>query len=243
MKKDAYYFSHDSNSKDDPKCVLLIEQLGLEGYGIFWVLIETLREQPNYKYPIILLPAIARRFNTSTEKVKAVVFNYQLFIIENDELFFSESLINRMVSLEENRIKRSLAGKKGNALRWNNDNKSIAKVSQCDRNASLVKEIKEDKIKEENIIVDNLQSAKKTIENSSSFEAILMQMRFTKETGLKFLNEFIAGQELSKQYLGKPESEIISHFINWLKKQKNTETNATTNQLNQNYTPKQRMVY
>ena len=33
MKKDAYYFSHDSNAQDDPKCMLLIDQLGMEGYG------------------------------------------------------------------------------------------------------------------------------------------------------------------------------------------------------------------
>jgi len=46
--KNAYYFSHDSNAKDDPKCVLLIEQLGLEGYGIYWILIEILRDQPGY---------------------------------------------------------------------------------------------------------------------------------------------------------------------------------------------------
>ena len=34
-KKDAYYFSHDANAQDDPKCMLLIDQMGLEGYGIF----------------------------------------------------------------------------------------------------------------------------------------------------------------------------------------------------------------
>ena len=71
--KDAYYFSHDSNAKDDPKCVLLIEQLGLEGYGIYWVLIEVLRDQPNYSYPVELLPALARRYNTTAEKIKTVV--------------------------------------------------------------------------------------------------------------------------------------------------------------------------
>ena len=148
MKKDAYYFSHDSNSKDDPKCVLLIEQLGLEGYGIFWVLVETLRDQPDYKYPIILLSAIARRFNTSTEKIKAVVQNYGLFVIENDEFFYSESLVERMKMLEDNRIKRSIAGKAGNEKRWN----AIAKVSQCDPNASLVEESRVDKSKEKDTI-------------------------------------------------------------------------------------------
>lgn len=117
MSKDAYYFTHDSNSKDDPKCVLLIEQLGLEGYGAFWVLVETLREQPDYKYPIALIPALARRFNTSTEKLKAVVFNYGLFKIENDEFFFSESLITRMKHLENKRELARMAGLKSAEIR------------------------------------------------------------------------------------------------------------------------------
>lgn len=153
MSKDAYYFSHDSNAKDDPKCVLLIEQLGLEGYGIFWVLIETLRDQPEYKYPLLLIPALARRFNTTTEKMKAVVYNYSLFQIENDQFFFSQSLLDRMIPMEQNRLKRSLAGKKGNEIRWGNSQKEIAFQSQCDRKTSQskVKESKEDKSKEEYI--------------------------------------------------------------------------------------------
>ena len=118
MKKDAYYFSHDSNAKDDPKCVMLIEQLGLEGYGIYWVLIETLRDQKDFKYPLSLLPAIARRYNTTHEKIKAVVHNYGFFVATDDEFFFSESLIERMYALEQKKLKRSLAGKKGNEIRW-----------------------------------------------------------------------------------------------------------------------------
>lgn len=127
--KDAYYFSHDSNAKDDPKCVLLIEQLGLEGYGIYWVLIETLRDQPEYKYPLALVPAIARRYNTTAEKMKTVVGNYGLFEVDADD-FFSLSLIKRMELREEERLKRSIAGQKGNSIRW-----SIAERSQCDNNA------------------------------------------------------------------------------------------------------------
>ena len=102
--KDAYYFPHDSNAKDDPKCMMLIEQLGLEGYGIFWILIETLRDQANYKYPLALLPAIARRYNTTYEKVKTVVFKYNFFTIENDEFFYSDSLNSRMQIMDYNRI-------------------------------------------------------------------------------------------------------------------------------------------
>ena len=156
MSKDAYYFSHDSNAKDDPKCVLLIEQLGMEGYGIYWMLIETLRDQPEYKYPVNLLPALARRYNTTPKKVKTVVGNYGLFVIEGDAVFFSQSLIGRMVPLEEKRLKRSEAGKRGNAARW-----GIAIGSQCDNNAiatrSQVKESKINNNKEE----DNIDSSRK----------------------------------------------------------------------------------
>lgn len=101
-KKDAFYFFHDSNAKDDPKCVMLIEQLGLEGYGIYWVLIETLRDQPTYKYPLALLSALARRYNTTYEKMKTVVMQYGLFQIDDND-FFSLALLERMQDVDRKR--------------------------------------------------------------------------------------------------------------------------------------------
>jgi hypothetical protein len=109
MGKDAYYFPHDSNAKDDPKCVLLIEQLGLEGYGIYWILVETLRDQPGYRYPIALVPALARRYNTTTEKVKTVINLYGLFEVDEKD-FFSLSLIERMKKLDNKREQAKKAG-------------------------------------------------------------------------------------------------------------------------------------
>jgi len=118
MAKDAYYFPHDSNAKDDPKCVLLIEELQLEGYGIYWILIETLREQPDFKYPMKLIPALARRYFTSKEKMTAVIKGYGLFKIEGDEFFYSESLMRRMEIVNEKREKAKIAGiKSGEARR------------------------------------------------------------------------------------------------------------------------------
>jgi len=117
--KDAYYFSHDSNAKDDPKCVMLIEQLGPEGYGIYWILIETLRDQPSYKYPIALIPAIARRYNTTAEKMKTVVGNYGLFEVDEND-FFSLSLIKRMEHFEYKREIARRAGKESAKKRLGN---------------------------------------------------------------------------------------------------------------------------
>lgn len=122
MSKDCYYFPHDSNAKDDPKCVLMIEQLGMEGYGIYWMLVEALRDQPDYTYPVANIPALARRYNTSAEKVRTVVYNYELFTVKEDKIFFSESLNRRMLVFNENRAKRSAAGRLGMARRWGDNN-------------------------------------------------------------------------------------------------------------------------
>jgi len=151
MSKDAYYFPHDSNAKDDPKCVLLIEQLGLEGYGIYWILIETLRDQPEYKYPMKLISALARRYNTTAEKMKAVITGYDLFEITDDEFFLSPSLKERMLRYDEKKEKARMAAKE----RWKKEIQSgsernaNAEQTQSDSNASKGEKSKGEKSKGE----------------------------------------------------------------------------------------------
>lgn len=146
MSKDCYYFPHDSNAKDDPKCVLMIEQLGMEGYGIYWMLIETLRDQPDYTYPVANIPALARRYNTSAEKVRTVVYNYELFTVKDDKIFFSESLNRRMRAFNERRAKRSDAGRLGMAKRWGGSN-VITPLLQSNSTV-ITSKVKESKVKE-----------------------------------------------------------------------------------------------
>ncbi len=153
MGKDAYWFKHDSNAKDDPKCVLLIEQLGLEGYGIYWVLIEMLRDQPDYRYPLALIPAIARRYNTTAEKMKTVVQSYGLFGFDEEDFFFSNSLRERMALYDGKREKRRMAAN----VRWGNIPaiKAGEEQEQYISNASAMQvhskcnAIREDKTREE----------------------------------------------------------------------------------------------
>ena len=111
-EKDAYYFSHDAGAQNDPKCMILIDQLGMEGYGIFWALVEQLRCEKNYKLPFTILSAFSKRWNTSKEKIEAVVKSYGLFKIE-EELFFSLRLLRSMKEYKEKRNKYISAGKLG----------------------------------------------------------------------------------------------------------------------------------
>lgn len=114
MKKDAYYFSHDANAQDDPKCMILIDQMGMEGYGIFWGLIEKLRSEKEYRLPLSVTGPFAKRWGTSKEKVETVINNYSLFIVEND-YFFSLRLQNSMIEKSE-KARQSIN------YRWNNTN-------------------------------------------------------------------------------------------------------------------------
>jgi len=155
-----YWFSHDFNAKDNPKIMLLIDELGMEGYGIYWVLIETLRGCPEaqYRYPLRLLPSLARKYATTSPKVETVVRNYGLFSIENEEFFLSKSLCSRMgkydLKREQMRI-NALAGveKRKKEIR-ESEQKLLADLSlngsseQLHNSCSAIDELKE-KRKEE----------------------------------------------------------------------------------------------
>lgn len=188
--KDAYYFSHDSNAKDDPKCVLLIEQLGLEGYGIFWVLIETLRDQPEYKYPLALIPALARRYNTTSEKMKTVVMQYGLFsITEEGEFFFSESLNRRMENLSTFRESQRQKALK----RWND---APALPRECHGNADPMP-VKESKVK------------KSKVKDSKEYKDVFSDYAKDNESLLNALLEFAEMRKTIKHPLSARAAQML----------------------------------
>lgn len=139
MTKEAYYFPHDSNAQDDPKCMLLIDQMGMEGYGIFWALIERLRNETDYTLPVSIIGSFAKRWGTSKEKVETVIKNYDLFLVE-ENYFFSKRLKTSMnIKSEKARISAS--------YRWNNATASdrIANGMQKDAKEKKEKERKENR--------------------------------------------------------------------------------------------------
>ena len=93
------YFPHEYTAKDDPKCERLIFEMGMEGYGIFWALLEVLRAQPDYTYPLENIPLVAYKYRTESEKVRRVVFDFGLFNVVDDKIFFSNGLILSLIHI------------------------------------------------------------------------------------------------------------------------------------------------
>lgn len=177
MPKEAYYFSHDANAQDDPKCMLLIDQMGMEGYGIFWALIERLRNETTYTLPLCICNALAKRWGTSREKIETVIKNYGLFILENDH-FFSNRLKESMnLKSEKARLSASYRWNNANALQTNTG--GSANGMQKDANKR-----KKRKEKKENRGVNFSADGKYVIfEDGSQQELGLGQQRSYKEGG------------------------------------------------------------
>ena len=72
-KKDAYYFSHDSNSRNDVKIIKLRREMGMEGYGIFWCLIEILRESSDYKISLSSVDDISFNIHVNSQKIMKII--------------------------------------------------------------------------------------------------------------------------------------------------------------------------
>jgi hypothetical protein len=89
------WFPHDIDACDDPKIMVLITQLGWEGYGLYWMLIQRLCKERQYYLPLSLIDSISRVSQVSKEKLEAIIAKFGLFETQN-EYFYSPSLINRM---------------------------------------------------------------------------------------------------------------------------------------------------
>ncbi len=147
MKNNSYYFSHDYNAANDTKILFLRHQLGMEGYGIYWFLIEQLANAGG-KLPLELIPVLTMQMQSTDVKVNGVVHNFGLFTIEHDE-FWSDRLQEHL----ELRNRLSEGGKNGAANRWANRG-AIGGVNAKERKEKEIKgkEIKEKKVKESKVL-------------------------------------------------------------------------------------------
>ena len=168
-KKNAYFFSHDCNARLDEKMLAVRMKHGVEGYGVYFMLIERLTEAADHmskrEYD-----ALAFDFRCKNELVQSVVEDFNLFqFTEDGEKFYSESLIKRMEILEDVRNKRRAAANKrwGNKKQMQDNDNANANKTECKCNAEApVFDAKERKEKDTTKVV-----SKEETTVSSSFSS------------------------------------------------------------------------
>lgn len=141
MAKETYYFSHDSNALTDTKILNMRADYGLEGYGLYWAIIEMMRNEEDYKLKLDKNTYRAIKTLTNTDiniekYIQDCIDDYELFRQE-DSKFYSKSLLRRMLEKDK---KSEIAREKANK-RWNSNANDMQQ--QCVSNANKVKENKE----------------------------------------------------------------------------------------------------
>lgn len=138
------YFSHDYNSRSDPKIIELQIKHGQAGKGIYWDLVEMLYEQNGY-LEISKIPTYAFALHTDNDTLNSIVREFELFKIKQDK-FFSASVLRRIAQRNE----KSEKAKESANARWSKvyaDANALPTLS--DSNA--INKIKENKKKEKEI--------------------------------------------------------------------------------------------
>lgn len=216
--KDVYYFSHDCNARNDEKILAMRSVYGLEGYAMYFMIVEILREQNDYKLKITkyIWSTLAMQMNTDASKVQKFVEDcineFQLFVLK-DEFLYSESLIKRMNLFKEISEVRSKAAKK----RWENANgmqmecKSNANANQKQINKTKLNKIKLDYTKKEDInntpdgdnaLTGNLPDGYSIHENSGEVYTVIDGVMYN-----------IYGEELNQQGFKKIDFNLSKHNL------------------------------
>lgn len=149
--KDAYYFLHFSNARNDRKVKRLRKDLHTEGYAIYMMLLEVLRDQPDFSYPLSDLDLLADDFGTSEAKVKTVISKYELFQIDGNNRFFSPKLIEYLLPyLQKVQRAKDAANKRWSDYQEVKNANAYANALQMESKCNASQNaIREDKIREE----------------------------------------------------------------------------------------------
>lgn len=234
MAKDAYYFSHDSNARNDPKILMLRADYGMEGLGFYWCLIEIMAEQADYKININdsrQVKAFALHLNSKTEFLLKLIEDcaseYGLFKNDNG-LIYSESLLRRMQLKDAIREKRKKAGKKGGKAKANNSNDGQAnakqepskpeaseeQVSSNEKEKETKKKLKEMKEKNFSFFWDAYPNKKAKLKAESSF----MKLDLTDDL-FKSIMDGLEKHKNSPEWK-KDNGQYIPHPSTWINQER-----------------------
>ena len=160
------YFSHDIFTRENLKIKRLVAAHKMEGYGVFWAVVEFLHNNNN-KLLLSEIDIIAADLGVDVKLVESVVKNFKLFSIRNKVI--SSSRVAQNIKLKNEKSEKA---KKAAMQRWqDNSTDADALLPQCECNAikeSKVNESKEKEIKENKKNESKESNKKKENENEKN---------------------------------------------------------------------------
>lgn len=144
--KDSVYFQHDYNAHNDEKIIKLRMKYGWQGYGIFWALIEIMRESTDVVLSLSELNAFAFRLHCDIKLDEFVndCISWKLFT-KDGEVFYSNRLHKDVSAMKDKSRKASESAN----LRWNKEKDANAMRTHNDGNTDAMQPLCKDRIGED----------------------------------------------------------------------------------------------
>ena len=223
MATKSYWFPHDTTAFNDMKIESMTSVYGSEGYGFYWIIVETLSMEEGYKLSLqkkSVYGVLSRRTQSTPEQIKEFVEDcindFELFQ-SDEEYFWSDSLQRRLKKRDDKSQKaRELVNRRWNKQKSNADNPQKDIKSRSSNKDSL-KEF------------DEFWSVyDKKIGRDKSYALWNKLSKKDKEDCMKFVPLYIK-ERTNKQYRKNPETFLRNKSWN---DEIITSNNATQEQYN-----------
>ena len=217
--KDSYWFRHDASAGRGLKMRKMAHIYSHWGKGIYWDVVEILRDQKNYQFEndesslallcdLVGCKDTSRFMNWFNDSLRIGLFE------NNGDYFICPPLCANMVRWEASKNNGSKGGrptKKPKLKPKNNLNDNL------DETIIEEESIEEDKIKEK-IIINNSNFLNESLESSQWSETVAMQFTTTIDVVKLYLSNF-NDHLITMEEQKKTTKDFKSHFVHWLKKQ------------------------
>lgn len=232
--KNAFYFEHDYNARNDQKILQLRAEMGWEGYGLYFAILENLCEADGY-FKSQALAGLSFGLSISQARLSEILdFMISVELLHKDEKgIYSERIKEHLMKRQH----LSEAGRKGGS-------KTKAKRKPPLSQASILLEAGEERRGEESIGEKRKEeeTSARDSDNSSivSFEKlnemlsgelfqeqVCMSMKFEKEAFRDFTEKWLMRKKISKDYM-YPLTKLRSWLITDFEKQSNGSAGKNT---------------
>lgn len=164
------YFSHDLFTRENLKVKKLISKHGMQGYGVFWALVEFLHNNNN-KLLTDELGIISFDLGVDEKLVESVVNDFNLFIVRKKVISSQRVAQNIKIKNEKSKIARNNANK-----RWASVSVDATALPRQSK-SNAIKERKEKESKEnekkENEMIEKEMIEKEITENESKKDEMI----------------------------------------------------------------------
>ena len=208
------YFSHDADAGTDPKILKLRLKHGVAGYGVFWLILEEMRRQTDYRLEKDFESLALMIRESNPELVRGVIEDFGLFQTDENGKIYSESFLKRMDIKDAKSETHRINGRRGGLA---SKGQAVVKQGLSDGQAKISKDKDKDKdkinITSTNVEVSSVPSTEST--EPPPPECVLTEFSLELNTGDLYRLPQTEYEQFVKNFPGVDVSAELRKMESW----------------------------